>query len=734
MSATRLVAAALLGCCLLVVVPLAGAGPVGDVADNQTVVAGDTLDSTQAGGDRLEPNDDRSDATAVGDRGSYDDLSIHSRSDEDYFAVDAGAGDVVGAEISFSHASGDLDLQIVDESGSTVANSISISDDEAVTHTAGSAGTYYVVVYGYSGAINDYDLAVEVTDADEFGDRLEPNDDEANATDLGDGGSESDLDISTSEDEDFFAVDAEAGELVTAEATFSHYDGDLDMEIRDPSGEVATSSISITDDERVSHVADSEGTYYVVVYGYSGATNGYDLTAETTTLAADGDRLEPNGDRASATPLGSGASYDDLNISAAVDEDSFAVETEAGGTISADIEFNHGQSDLDMALLNASGERVAVSQSATDDEHIEYTADSEGTYYVVVYAFAGEPNEYDLSVTTTDTGSYVAPTAVAEASPPAVYENGTVTLSGGNSSDGDGIESYAWDFGGDGATDATGQTVTHTFTDPGGYDVTLTVTGGDGATDTDTVTVGVVDPENCSAQDFDDDGLTGCEETAIGTDPTDLDTDGDGFPDGAEVNREDLLPDADPLRFDVYVEVDYIDSNPMSERNYERIREGLDSDRFQNPGNETGMALHVVEGEEIDQLGDANNPAAYRRAYQNDTYACAGYHYAMVTEDQPWATALGVGQPGAFIVTDNSTGDTFMHELGHSLGLGYRGTGGELHGTYEYSYFQYGSVMNYAFPPLFPLSFSDGTESDIAHDDWGSLNESAYTPGWEGGC
>ena len=732
MTATRVATAALLACCLLVAVPFIGAAVADAPGDSVAPSHSDTQTQTEA--DRLEPNDDQSSATDVGDSDSFDDLSIHSRTDEDYFAVDTDAGDVIEADITFSHYEGDLDLQIVDESGSTVASSISISDDESLAHETETGGTYYVVVYGYSGAVNDYDISVDVADAAEFGDRLEPNDDEANATDLGDGGTETGLEISNAEDEDFFAVDADAGELVTAEATFSHYDGDLDVEIRNPDGEVVTSSLSITDDERVSHTAETNGTYYVVVYGYSGATNSYDIDVDTTTLSTDGDRLEPNGERATATPLGSGDSYDDLNISASIDEDYFVVETEDGGTITADIEFNHAQSDLDMVLLNASGEQVAVSQSVTDDEQIEYTADEAGAYYVVVYAFDGGLNEYDISVTTSDTGSYVAPTAVAEASPPAVYGNGTITFDGGNSSDGDGIDSYEWDFDGDGVTDATGQTVTHTFTDPGGYDVALTVTDGDGATDTDTVTVGVVDPDNCSTQDFDNDGLTGCEEADIGTDPTDPDTDGDGFPDGAEVNRQDLLPDADPLQFDIYVEVDYIDTNPMSERNYERIREGLDSEEFQNPDGSTGMNLHIVEGEEVRQLSDANNPAAYRAAFQNDTYACAGYHYAMVTEDQPWSTALGVGQPGAFIVTDNSTGDTFMHELGHSLGLGYRGTGGELHGTYEYSYFEYGSVMNYAFPPLFPLSFSDGTESDIAHDDWGYLNESAYTPGWEGDC
>jgi len=703
----------------------------GHAAD--TAASASQASATQASGDRLEPNDGRERATSLEGGGSYDGLSIHTRDDQDYFAVDVDAGAIVEVETTFSHAGGDLDVRLVDESGSTLAGSISVSDDEAFTHAVETDGTYYVVVYGYSGAQNDYDISVDVAEASEFGDRFEPNDDPANATEL-DGGSADDLGIDTADDEDYFAVDADSGDLVTAETMFAHRDGDIDMEILSPSGEVVARSLSITDDERVDHVAETNGTYYVVVYGYDGATNDYDVALNAGTFEDGGDRLEPNNDRASATPLGSGDTYDDRNISASIDEDYFAVETAADGTVTAEIEFSHAESDLDMALLNAADERVAVSQSVADAERIEHTAEDTGTYYVVVYPFAGQPADYDISVTTSGTSGNVAPAAVAEASPPAVYDGESLTFFGGNTSDGDAIDRYAWDFDGDGTTDATGQSVTHTFDSPGGYDVVLTVTDADGATDTDTVAVSVEDPDNCSERDGDRDGLTGCEEADIGTDPTDPDTDGDGFPDGAEVNRPELLPDADPLHFDLYVEVDYIDTNPMSEHDYERVREGLDSEHFSNPDGETGMTLHVVEDEAVSRAPDANNPEAYRRLYQNDTYACAGYHYAMVTENQPWATALGVGQPGSFIITDNSTGDTFMHELGHSLGLGYRGSGGELHGTYEYTWHQYASVMNYAFPPIFPLTFSDGTESDIAHDDWGYLNESAYTPGWEGDC
>lgn len=723
--------AAVVVCCLLVV-PAAGTLSGEPAPERGQSAAANASETTQTDGDRLEPNDGRASATDAGTGDSYDGLSIHSNADEDYFAVDASAGEAVTADVSFTHADGDLDVILVDASGTTVASSVSISDDESVEYVAPSDGQYYVVVYGYSGAQNEYDISVTTPAGSDVGDRFEPNDHPTKATPLDGDESISGLEITDPSDEDYFAVEADAGETVRAATTFSHREGDLDLELRSPSGEVVASSISVTDNERIERTVDENGTYYVVVYGYGDAENEYDISLSTSPTASG--RFEPNDDRASATPLGSGATEDGLTISTVFDEDYFAVETEAGETVTVDTTFDHTDGDIDVALLNASGGQVAIAQSATDDEEIEYTADRTGVYYVVVYGFAGAENDYDLSVETTGAADNVSPTAAITTSDSAVWRNTTVSFDARNSSDGDGIVSYEWDVDGDGTTDFTGQSGRYTFDNAGAYDVTLTVTDAEGATDTTTRTVAVEDRQQCSARDADDDGLTGCEEADIGTNPTVADTDGDGFPDGVEVNREDLLPGADPLRFDIYVEVDYIGENPMSERDYERVRAGLNSSEFRNPNGETGMALHVVEGEEVERVGTGNDPAAYQDAFQNETYACAGYHYAMVTGEQPWATALGVGSPGRFIVTDDGNGDTFMHELGHSLGLGYRGSGGELHGTFEYPWTQYQSVMNYNFPPIAPLTYSDGTESFAAHDDWGYLNRSAHTPGWDGSC
>lgn len=69
-----------------------------------------------------------------------------------------------------------------------------------------------------------------------------------------------------------------------------------------------------------------------------------------------------------------------------------------------------------------------------------------------------------------------------------------IAFKGTDSYDPDGtIISYRWDFG-DGSKIEEGEEVKHTFTTPGIYMVTLTVTDDRGSTGTDTQEIGVVPP------------------------------------------------------------------------------------------------------------------------------------------------------------------------------------------------------------------------------------------------
>lgn len=71
----------------------------------------------------------------------------------DWYRIDGEATVVV----TFIHADGDLDVELLNEAGTVIDQSTSTSDAERVTGT----GTFYVRVFGYSGATNDYRISIE---------------------------------------------------------------------------------------------------------------------------------------------------------------------------------------------------------------------------------------------------------------------------------------------------------------------------------------------------------------------------------------------------------------------------------------------------------------------------------------------------------------------------------------------------------------------------------------------
>lgn len=76
-----------------------------------------------------------------------------------------------------------------------------------------------------------------------------------------------------------------------------------------------------------------------------------------------------------------------------------------------------------------------------------------------------------------------APTAAAAGTPTSGIEPLVVSFSSAGTGDADGsIVSYNWDFG-DGSPDATTANASHTYTTPGTYEATLTVTDDFSTTD-----------------------------------------------------------------------------------------------------------------------------------------------------------------------------------------------------------------------------------------------------------
>jgi PKD repeat protein len=119
------------------------------------------------------------------------------------------------------------------------------------------------------------------------------------------------------------------------------------------------------------------------------------------------------------------------------------------------------------------------------------TTDATGATVSHSFAHSGTPT-VTLNVTDDDgaTRSVSHPLTVHNRPPVAAFgmssssvDSGTPVTFSSTSSDPDGsVASYAWDFDGNGTTDATGATISHSFAHSGTPNVTLTVTDNEGAT------------------------------------------------------------------------------------------------------------------------------------------------------------------------------------------------------------------------------------------------------------
>ena len=117
-------------------------------------------------GDDVEPNEQRLDAVELGTIEAAGDpiiryLEIADDADEDYFYFITAGATIPVIRIEFTHADGDLDLQVLDSNGNSLGTSQGTSDSEEVALSPQADGTTIVVhAYGHHGASNRYRLLI----------------------------------------------------------------------------------------------------------------------------------------------------------------------------------------------------------------------------------------------------------------------------------------------------------------------------------------------------------------------------------------------------------------------------------------------------------------------------------------------------------------------------------------------------------------------------------------------
>jgi len=189
--------------------------------------------------------------------------------DDDWFKIWVENGEELGIETHFVHVFGDLDLELFNSTGFSIAWSMTSNDYENVNWIAQYTGYYYIRIINYA-VPNNYDLNIFNT-----GDKYEINNDFWSASEIYKGYYH--LNKRT---DDWYKFYCEWGKLQTVDIYFNQTYGDLDLEIYEESNPFLAyiRSDSLTNDESLTFTANYYGFYYIRVYGKtSSVENNYDM-------------------------------------------------------------------------------------------------------------------------------------------------------------------------------------------------------------------------------------------------------------------------------------------------------------------------------------------------------------------------------------------------------------------------------------------------------------------------
>ncbi|WP_440717309.1 PPC domain-containing protein [Halococcus salifodinae] len=411
-----------------------------------------------------EPNDDRESATAIEERRFVE--GVANESDEDWFSFDARAGHAI--RVTGGMGMGSADLTLYGPNGNQLGsgNTGGTEDNAVIGVTAPTDGTYYVRASGVDEYKQGYNFAVATTPPDRF----EPNDDRQGAPSVDPDTTVSGTIVNTTNarDEDWFAVEADAGENVFATVGLNDTGAEFGQNVRvgiydaegNRVGEFGSSSTTIdgldvrgNTTEQFSSSADAgdryavsePGTYYVRVSAaetrLTGFT-GYDLTINVgegrlggapvppeNELQQAAEKLapnaqqesEPNGEATDATQI---ARPTVRGVATLNDTDYFTLDVEEGEEISLEATLadgaNYGALSVDLRTPDGntivSGSTVDPGTSATIADE---AAERSGKYLVTVRPAEGvgpygltRPNAYALNVEPSPESESSGPTSL----------------------------------------------------------------------------------------------------------------------------------------------------------------------------------------------------------------------------------------------------------------------------------------------------------------------------------
>lgn len=336
--------------------------------------------------DRFDPNEGEYQAAAI-EEGTHQNLSLVGPADTDYYELDLEQGQEVSIETKLA-AGKAVDLWVTgpEEEQVEVSTSGPYSDDESVSFTAESNGTYSVQAYNDDVSDHDgstYDLEVEVR---------EPDDTEQQPAE----GTFENQTVTDGSPNTYELGSVSEGELIAAAARLDDPDSDLSVTVFGPTkihvGEGGTTWSA------VEAIADSSGEYEVRVSTNEDESVSYDLHLSTGVA----DEHEPNDwyDKTTIEP----GSYGNLTLAGVADQDAYAIDLEAGERLQVDVTSSDVH-NTSVFVRNGNGTQFEWADVDGDTRTLTMVANSSGTYGLSVTPTDHRSIEYDLEVDVTTEGT-----------------------------------------------------------------------------------------------------------------------------------------------------------------------------------------------------------------------------------------------------------------------------------------------------------------------------------------
>ena len=362
--------------------------------------------------DEQESNDTRETATVISGNGTgvLPALTIHDSMDVDWFmfTLDSPGRKSNYIGIDFKQWAGDLDINLYDSNGELIDYARSVTDNERLSLSGHTAGTYYLKVSGYNGNRNSYRLVYNLPEPVELEDDYENGDSKETPYFLSRLEEKITLNgsISRSGDQDYYMFVMSERGLVSDTITLAYDDefGDLDLYLYDQNGTTLLVSSKNTSggQECITMAGLQYGLYYAAVKSKNGSVGRYELVFDVNDREVNPDKYESNDSMKKATKLytlNGEKALSGLSIHSDTDVDYYRFSILEKGSADDCITLTCPArlGDLDIEILNADGEVAAYSRTAEDEDTVSLNGLDIGEYYIRVYGGTDVVNNYTLN-------------------------------------------------------------------------------------------------------------------------------------------------------------------------------------------------------------------------------------------------------------------------------------------------------------------------------------------------